>query len=298
LNDPGSGTGISGMKFLLAFLLPVTGLLAADEVFLENEDIRIGVDRESGGAVVHFSEQPDGLNLLNHFDRGRFIQQSYYGKKDGSKWVDKPWRWNPVQGGDYQGKPARVLEFSGDEDSIHVKSVPVNWAGGEELDECRMEQWITLDGPVATLRFRFTYQGEDTHPAVHQEVPAVFVDHALETLVYYIGGEPWTDAALSRDQPGWPNEKRIASEEWAAWIGPDGRGIGVHFPGSTELTTYRHPGPSGPEGAGCSYFAPVRTMAIKPGFVHEYTVHLTIGRAAEIRERFAALRKLERNPLK
>lgn len=59
-----------------------------------------------------------------------------------------------------------------------------------------------------------------------------------------------------------------------------------------ELTTYRHPGQPGPKGGGCSYFAPVQTLRIKPGVVHDYTVHLTIGSAEEMRERFGAIRKI------
>lgn len=31
------------------------------------------------------------------YDCGRYIQQSYYGKEDGSNWNGTPWRWNPVQ---------------------------------------------------------------------------------------------------------------------------------------------------------------------------------------------------------
>ena len=83
----------------------------------------------------------------------------------------------------------------------------------------------------------------------------------------------------------------IEMEPWVDYVGPDGRGLGVYFPGSPQLTTYRYQGQPGPKGGGCSYFAPVRTMQIKPGFVHDYTIHLTIGTADEMRARFGALRK-------
>jgi hypothetical protein len=277
---------------LMAFVSTAAAEVAArKEKFLSNGEVKIGVDLSSGGSVFWFSELPADRNLLNHYDRGRFIQQSYYGKPDGSVWVDKPWRWNPVQGGDFKGKPARVLETREEKHALHVKSLPVNWAGGQDVEECRMEEWITLDGKVATIRFRFTYTGKDEHPPAHQELPAVFADHALADLVCYTGDRPWTGAPLSRHRPGWPNESRTASEEWAAYLGPDGRGIGVHFPGNRELTCYRFAGEAGPKGSGCSYFAPVRTMQIKPGFVHDYTIHLSIGSAEELRGRFAALRK-------
>jgi len=284
------------IRTLLLCLLPLT--LSAkperQEKFLSNGEVRIGVDLNSGGSIFWFSELPADRNLLNHFDRGRFIQQSYYGKPDGSMWAKKPWRWNPVQGGDYKGKPARVVESRQTETELYVKSIPVNWAGGEELDECRMEEWISLKGKVATIRFRFSYRGKTIHPPTHQELPAVFVDYALSQLVYYSGEKPWTGEALKKDIPGWPNESREISESWAGYLGKDGRGLGVHFPGSTKVTCYRFKGPDGPDASGCSYFAPIQTLAITPGFTHDYTVHLTIGTAEEMRTRFDKIRSVKK----
>lgn len=259
---------------------------APKERFLANGKVKIGVDLSSGGSIFWFSELPGDRNLLNHADRGRFIQQSYYGKADGSVWAKKPWRWNPVQGGDYKGKPAKLLEVKETPGTLYVRSIPVNWAGGEDIDDCRMESWITLTDDVAKIRFRFSYRGKETHPPTHQELPAVFMDFALTDLVYVTGGKPWQDAPITKDRPGWPNESRKPVENWAGFVGPDGRGMGVYFPGTDLITTYRHPGPAGPKGGGCSYFAPIRTMAITPGFVFDYTIHLTIGSADEMRARF------------
>jgi hypothetical protein len=260
--------------------------VASKQKFIENGKIKIGVDLSSGGSIFWFSELPADRNLMNHADRGRFIQQSYYGKPDGSMWAKKPWRWNPVQGGDYKGKPAKLLEVKENEGTLYVRSVPVNWAGGQDIDDCRMEEWISLADNIARIRFRFTYKGKDTHPPTHQELPAVFVDYALTDLVYYKGEAPWKGGPISKDVPGWPNESRKTDEHWAGFIGPDGRGVGVLFPGTDKITTYRHPGPAGPKGGGCSYFAPIRTMSITPGFSFEYSIYLTIGSAEEMRARF------------
>jgi hypothetical protein len=81
------------------------------------------------------------------------------------------------------------------------------------------------------------------------------------------------------------------AENWAGFVGADGRGVGVCFPGTTMITTYRYAGPEGPAGMGCSYFAPLRTMAITPGLVFEYEVYLTIGTAEEMRARFQVVGK-------
>lgn len=287
---------------MIRLLIPLAGLIpfattfaadpevASDTRFLQNGKVKIGVDMTSGGAVFWFSELPEGPNLLNHADRGRFIQQSYYGKNDGSNWAGKPWMWNPVQGGHYQGKPAKLLASEITTTSLYTKSIPINWAGGELIDDCRMEQWIELRDKVASIRFRFAYEGKEEHPPRHQELPAVFIDYALPDLVYFKGEKPWTGEALQRDRPGWPNEQRQVDEEWAAFVGPDGRGVGVFSPGTKRITCYRHPGPAGPTGGGCSYFAPIQTMAIKPGFRHDYRIHLTIGTPEEMRARFKPLR--------
>jgi hypothetical protein len=58
------------------------------------------------------------------------------------------------------------------------------------------------------------------------------------------------------------------------------------FPGTDRITTYRFKGPLGPQGGGCSYFAPIRTMAVTPGLVFEYNAYLTIGEIDEMRARF------------
>ncbi|MFM7181797.1 MAG: hypothetical protein ACKO2G_10095 [Verrucomicrobiales bacterium] len=272
---------------LVAAAAPAKNQVASQTKFIENGQLKIGVDLTSGGSIFWFSELPADRNLLNHADRGRFIQQSYYGKKDGSVWAKKPWRWNPVQGGDYKGKPARLLEVKAEKESLYTHSIPVNWAGGQDIEDCRMEQRITLDDTMAKIRFRFVYSGQENHPPTHQELPAVFMDYALTDLVYYDGDTPWTNAPIKKDRPGWPNEQRKPTENWAGFVGADGRGVGVSFPGTDRITTYRHPGPAGPKGGGCSYFAPIRTMAIGPGTDFRYEIALTIGSAEEMRTRFS-----------
>ena len=79
--------------------------------YLDNGSIRIGVDRTRGACIGYFGESSTQRNLLNHFDEGRFIQQSYYGQTNGSDWNGKPWVYNPIQGGSWKRVPAKVTEF-------------------------------------------------------------------------------------------------------------------------------------------------------------------------------------------
>ena len=273
------------------FLCAAAQCESETETYIENGDLRLGVDLESGGSIVHFSRVSQPRNLLNRFDRGRFIQQSYYGDSDGSQWWGKEWRWNPVQGGDCKGHPARLIECGTTPTTIHTMSTPKHWATGEDVTSATMEEWITLEDDVAHIRYKFTYDGDRDHEKRHQELPAVFVDYDLPNLVYYQGEKPWTNDALTRVVPGWPNEGRTRDECWAAYVDDKDWGIGVYTPGTKEMTCYRFKGDLGPKGSGCSYFAPVRTLAITKGFTFDYDVYLTIGAVNDIRSRFNKIYK-------
>ena len=256
--------------------------------FLDNGNIRIGVDKSRGACIGFFGETRTKRNVLNHYDHGRFIQQSYYGDPDGSDWNGKPWRYNPIQGGSWRGKDARVLDFSIDADSaLYSKVEPRHWASGKPCPEAVMEQWITLNGRMAKVRCKMTYTGKDHHKTKSQEMPAVFVDAVLKNLVYV------QQEKLVRRVPGWPNEPGNTSEDWVAYVDDKDWGIGILTPGTAKFTCYRFKGDgkSGPHGSACSYVAPLRNFRLQEGQVVDYQFYLTIGSLKEIRNRFAALRK-------
>lgn len=261
-----------------------------DWVYLQNAELRVGLLRSHGGAVAYLSSPSFDFNTLNHYDHGRLVQQSYYGDADESRWVDKPWRFNPVQGGDYKGNAANVIEFKSTETTAYVKTIPRHWASGKQLAECTMEQWVELDGPTLQVRYKFTYSGTASHQARHQETPAVFVSPRLSTLVTYAGDRPWTNAPLTRTTPGWPNEYVTLTENWAAYVGDDDIGLGVYVAGVSEATCYRF---EGSDASSCSYIAPIKTFALTPGLTHTYTAYFTLGNVDTIRSRFSKLNEAE-----
>lgn len=266
--------------------------------FIDNGKIKIGVKRASGAAIGWMSLSGSNKNLVNHFDRGRLIQQSYYGNADGSMWDKQPWHWNPVQGGHYQGQGAPVIELKIENQKLYAKSTPLHWATGEILSDCTMEQTIELTEAVAHVHYRFTYSGLQQHAERDQEIPAVFLEPEFKHLILYSGDRPWgigrldgqLDEKLERSQPAWPNERRKITEHWAAYVDDSGFGLGAYVPVASDLTCYRF-GDGKREHGSCSYFAPLTRFAIKPGFVWEYDVYLTVGREAEIRQRFYELTK-------
>ncbi len=290
------------LAILFGIMLWITNVLVAqdakplqpaeDWVYIQNEELRVGLLRSHGGAIAYLSSRESEVNTLNHYDHGRLIQQSYYGDEDGSRWGDKPWRYNPVQGGDYQGRAAQVVECTTTESTAYVKTTPRHWASGKLLNECSMEQWAELDGPLLRVRYKFTYQGNVSHQPHHQETPAVFIAPKLSTLITYTDDKPWTSESLTSKTPGWPNEYMTLSEHWAAYVGDDGRGVGVYVPGAQEATCYRYD--EGAESA-CSYIAPLHTFALTPGLSFSFTAYFTLGNADTIRARFASLHKASKD---
>lgn len=272
-----------------------------DATYINNGEIQLGVDMKRGGAVFHFSEAATKRNLLNHCDEGRFMQQSYYGEADGSIWNTQPWVWNPIQGGGWQGEKAEVTDQKVEQSSLRVTTIPVHWATGKAVTECRMIESISLEGRIAHIRYSFSNRGSGAkdHPATHQEVPAIFVDWDLKNYVFYDGDKPCTGGELKSEVPGrldltGKNEERNRTEHWAAYVDDTGWGIGVYTPGTELSTTYRFgSGPGGPMSGACSYFAPIRTFAVTEGLSYTYDVYMMIGTVGELREAFYAIYRKE-----
>ncbi len=261
---------------------------AEDWIWLGNRDLKVGLLRSSGGAIGWLSAAGASRSLVNSFDRGRLVQQSWYGREDGSNWNGRPWRWNPVQGGDWKGRSATILKQSVTESTATIETQPVHWAAGSDITDALMTQQISLQGPLVRIDYRFQYRGEVEHPACHQELPAVFTDPEYSQLAVCTSDRPWTGAPLHYRTPGWPNEYVPMTEHWAALLNRDGQGLGCCVPRASQLTCYRAGQGSAKDGA-CSYFAPIDTIAVTAGFDMQWTVWLTLGDVTQIRQRFAAL---------
>ncbi len=259
--------------------------------YLDNGIIRIGVDRSRGAAIGYFADAKTQRNLLNHNDEGRFIQQSYYGDKDGSMWDKKPWSYNPVQGGSYKGEDATTLDFKKTASQLYAKVEPLHWANAKRCPEAIMQEWITLDGAVAKVRMRLDYSGPTQQRKAHQEMPAMFVDYDLPNLIVE------KDGKLIRKVPEDLSKAGVQKVEydtgWLAYVDDKDFGIGILTPGTNMAVSYRHRGngKTGPKGSACSYLAPVRTLQLTQGLVVDYEFYLTIGSLEEIRSRFAKLPK-------
>lgn len=287
-----SFTRLALASLLLAAPLSAEPKDGKDWAYLDNGTIRIGVDKSRGSAIGYLALSKDNRNLLNHSDEGRFIQQSYYGDPDGSKWAKKDWVYNPVQGGSYKGEDAKTLDFKITETELHAKIEPLRWASAQACPEAIMQEWITLDGAVARVRMRLDYTGETQQRNNHQEMPAMFVDYALPHLMFEKDGELVKHKPVDLGENLKP-EQVAYTGSWLAYVDDNNFGIGIYTPGTDKAVTYRHRGngSTGPEGSACSYVAPIRQFQLTKGLVVDYEFYLTIGTLDEIRARFEELRK-------
>lgn len=268
--------------------------------YLENQSLKIGVDLSRGACIGFFAEPSTHRNLINHYDEGRFLQQSYYGKQDGSRWEGRKvdWVFNPVQGGSWDGKSSKVLSFELKQNQISASIQPRHWANGNLLTNCLMSQTIQLDDNIAKIRFSFKYEGPDQQVKKHQEVPALFVDAALKYLCYTENGKivkktPGLLDPITQEKDKGSSGIRYGKNEkhWLALVDENNWGIGLLSPGSPEFTCYRAHGngKTGPTGSACSYVAPLQTFELKKGLNFEYEIALTIGYLHEIESRFQSL---------
>ncbi len=276
-------------KFLccaVVFLCALGALKAERMDYLRNGKLKIGVDLDAGGAITWLSQADKSRNYINNYDRGRYVQQSYYGDADGSDWNGQPWMWNPVQAGNWQNKSAKLLKYRKMGGTIYVKTVPLHWATGQLLEDCVMECWITLKENVAVLKYRFEYLGNQSYTARHQEMPAVFLDADCNTLCFT------EEKGLLRrlTNIGEKNQYAKISKNFAAFIDAKTKiGVGIYAPGTNEITYYRRKDSMqkvGPNSPACSYLAPIRTFAITPGLIIEYEVYLSVGMEGEILRAF------------
>eukprot|EP00879_Flechtneria_rotunda_P002025 GHRR01002203.1.p1 GENE.GHRR01002203.1~~GHRR01002203.1.p1 ORF type:complete len:408 (+),score=103.77 GHRR01002203.1:868-2091(+) len=263
-------------------------------IHLLNAKLRVGIDPARGGAIVHLSSpamQPKELantNLVNTWDRGRLIQQSYYGCYDGSCWNGKPWNWNPVQAGSWQNQAPLLLQADVHEGVVTATVVPRNWGGQELLPDVVMTTKVQLLGDVVKVHFSMNYYGNITHMLRHQEVPAVFLTRQLDKLAMYTGQQPWTEDQIAYYWPGTSGQYYKPSEKWSAYVhNTTGFGVGSYTPVSEQVVAYRVGKDGSKALSDCAYLAPLITAQVEPHTEFAYDTYIAVGHETDIRRAFA-----------
>lgn len=331
---------ITGERFVMHGIKTFNRKVEKREIFISDEYYKLGIDTGWGGAMSYLEDlknnveavKVDGLikvdsnaseryrktaknkhvNLINRFDAGRLVQQSYYGPMDiegypnGTFTDGNKWNYNPVQGGNKYNGCSKIVDIRKDDNTLYVKCRPMDWAMPDEwITPSYMESWYTLsDGRVHVSCRYVDWSG---YPTCNMgvELPAFYCVEPLNRFVYYGGDKPWTgdtpDVEPSLDfwAISYPHFK--STENWAAFTGPfeDSFGIALYSPLSDidflsgvygrDKTTEKDPS----KAFTTSYFAVTQTAnkwqfeSYKP---FEYDFYLTTGTVEEIRENFKAIK--------
>lgn len=277
------------------------------EIVLDNGHICLKQDLGRGGSISYMSRSGEDRNLVNIYDEGRLIQQSYYAGRSLNRQAEgqspdwSPWAWNPIQGGSSGGKGARILHAERTDTSLYVKCVPMLWDMADEEAEAIMEQWTTLDGNVAHVRNRLTCHRTDTifgeGIECSQEVPAVYPISQLNNLYAYIGDAPFTNAELTAPtveclQDGFWGRYPNIPEKWMAFVDDNKWGMGVYTPIAESFLAGRAGQIGGDDkSSSTSYIAPLCTAALNKNSVMEYDYYIIVDSLDAIRSTVYDLNK-------
>ncbi len=269
--------------------------------FLDNGEVRVGMDLGLGGAVTFISSKDHPGNIINSADLGRQIQMSHYSGpwpfEVGDKKPNKGWAglgWNPIQTGDCYMNPSKVVEHRNDGKELYIKCIPMQWPHNNLPGDCIFETWTTLEGPVIHMRYRCTNQRSDrtAYRPCPQELPAVYTISKLWRLMSYTGEKPFTQDALTHVtndwKKPWPWTRFIATERWAALVDDNDWGLGVFKDDGGEF----HGGIHGegrsedPKHGSTAYVAPIHVENFDYNIVYEHRTEFVVGKLPDIRKRF------------
>ena len=168
----------------------VIPVYAKETYYMENDLYRVGIELAWGGGLSCFVDKnaPEGLgNLLNNFDTGRLVQQSYYGTSEPpfvcGEFMGNRWSYNPVQGGDRTNAKSKLVDVEITDSSVYIKCRPRDWGHEAWYTPSYMENTYAFDGDVVRVDNRFVDFSGWEHPKNGQEVPAFYTISLLLALV-------------------------------------------------------------------------------------------------------------------
>jgi hypothetical protein len=269
--------------------------------FLDNGEVRIGMDLGLGGAVTFISSKDHPGNIINSADLGRQIQMSHYSgpwpfevgyKKPHPTWVGLGW--NPIQTGDCYMNPSKVTEHRNDGKEVYIKCIPMQWPLNNVPGDCIFETWTTLEGSIIHMRYRCTNSRSDKtfYRPCAQELPAVYTISKLSRLMSYTGNKPFTQDSVTHVtndwRKAWPWTRFVATEGWAALVDDEGWGLGVFKLDGGEFHggVYGDGRSDDPKHGSTAYVAPIHTENFDHNIVYEHCTEFVVGKLADIRRRF------------
>lgn len=310
------------MLLFVSFVASAQTLKAAasTELVLRNSKICLKQDLTRGGAIFYISKSNSDRNVVNIYDEGRYIQQSYYAGKsvdrraDGQSPTWSPWPWNPIQVGDYARNRAQILESRQSKKSSYVKCIPMQWDMNNHPSEAVMEQWVQIKGSVICVKNRLTCHRTDSIYGegieCDQEIPAVYLISSLKNLHSYFGMHPFTAQSTTQtevkqiiigDPEHFWGRYPTVTEQWMAFTDDEQWGVAVYSPSATEFLAGRFGANLQGEynSDATSYIAPLRRATLMRDSVLEYEYYLIVGTLEQMRKEIYKLnRKLSKSNIK
>ena len=237
------------MSFLCAVEVFASAWIDGNKGWLDNGIMKLGIDSTYGGAIVYVSHSSSSTNLVNIYDYGRLIQQSYYAgqvldrQSEGQLPNWSPWPWNPVQGGNGAGGASTKLSFAAINDgtTLYSECQPRLWDMNGELAQATMQQWTQFEpgmNNVVRVENRITCWRDAADiwggPVLrHQECPAVYLIRNMGKVVLYNGSAPWQNGPLTvitnHTENAPPYSQYSPTENWAACVYPSNDfGVGIY----------------------------------------------------------------------
>jgi hypothetical protein len=291
-----------GLGILAAIVNPANGA----QLELNNNTLKIRTDNTYGGAIVWISTANSTLNLVNNFDRGRQIQQSYYAAQNltraGQHANYSPWSWNPVQAGSWTSVPSIVDTFTNDGTTLYSWTRPKLWDVPDETAACVIKQWtrfepnmaqvIRVQNQLACLRSSTDIWGAPT--ARHQELPACYFIRGLNRAKIYNGGGSWTDYNYPQLVGGGWGRPNPSSKAMAFFLQND-FGIGIYAPAANTAWNCGAVGSSATTDSFSNetmHVAPLRTVSLDRTTQFNHTYWIVLGNQATIATRLDQLKAL------
>lgn len=253
-------------------------------IYLDNGNVKIGVDLNMGGALGYLAsltynpaeytnsskdvliktgsatsgetkKSTGEVNLLNIYDLGRQVQQSYYidvqdsDYSRGSYNGNTAWPYNPVQAGDQHDNESQIVDYrkvdTDNQTLIYIKVRAMDWSQNNRTTKSYMENWYRLNKNMVQVDNAFVnWEGfKDPGAAKSQELPAVYLGQSLK---YFVQGK---DTATRKTYGSWTGEDGFKTSgtdtlsDWYAWVNDktasDAFGVGIYIPGVTGCTAGR-----------------------------------------------------------
>ena len=278
---------------------------ATNEIILRSATLCVKQDLTRGGAINYISLANIDRNIVNIYDEGRYIQQSYYAGKsvdrrtEGQAETWSPWAWNPIQVGDYARNRAQILECWQNKNSSYVKCIPMQWDMAEHPAEATMEQWTTIKGRVIHVKNRLTcYRTDSIYGEgieCDQEIPAVYLISSLKNLYSYFGTYPFTGQPVEQtevkqiiigDPEHFWGQYSTVTEQWMAFTDDTQWGAAIYSPSATHFLAGRFCADLNGEynTNATSYIAPLRRETLNKNSVIEYEYFLVVGTIKQMRK--------------